>query len=237
MFKYSIINFYKKLIKNRMTENELAKKLLIKSGQRIAVLNPPSGFGDKLKPLPAQVNLFNTLQGSFDTILLFVNSKAELERLAPKALKALRSEGIFWISYPKVSSNANTDITRDKGWKSLNKAGWEGVSLVAIDDIWSALRFKPSSEIKEAPAKTATKAEVSKLVNKEKKKITIPEDLLTALKKNKKATAHFESLSFTNKKEYVTWIVEAKKDETRSKRLVETIVKLEKGLKNPAEKK
>jgi hypothetical protein len=220
-----------------MTENELAKKLLIKAGQRIAVLNPPSGFGDKLRPLPAQVNLFNTLQGSFDTILLFVNSKAEMERLAPKALKALRSDGIFWISYPKISSNANTDITRDKGWKSLNKAGWEGVSLVAIDDTWSALRFKPASEIKETPAKEATKTAVSKLVDKEKKKITLPDDLIMALKKSKKANAHFETLSFSNKKEYVTWIVDAKKEETRNKRVVETVAKLEKGLKNPGDKK
>jgi hypothetical protein len=222
-----------------MTENELAKKLLIKSGQRIAVLNPPSGFGDKLKPLPAQVNLFNTLQGFFDNILLFVNSKAELERLAPKALKALRAEGIFWVSYPKVSTNVNTDITRDKGWKSMNKAGWEGVSLVAIDDTWSALRFRPASEVQETqtPSKAATKVEVAKLVDKEKKKISLPDDLIAALKKNKKATAHFETLSFTNKKEYVSWIVEAKKDVTRNKRVVETVAKLEKGLKNPAEKK
>jgi hypothetical protein len=180
-----------------MTENELAKKLLIKSGQRIAVLNPPSGFGDKLKPLPAQVNVFNTLQGSFDTILLFVNSKAELERLAPKTLRALRSDGNFWISYPKVSQNAVTDITRDKGWKSLNKAGWESETLVVIDDLWSALKFIPASEVKETPAKEV-KISAAKPEAKEKKKAAAPVKKPAAVNKEKKAPA--KSVSAKKKK-------------------------------------
>jgi hypothetical protein len=66
--------------------------------------------------------------------------------------------------------------------------------------------------------------------------VDVPEDLKTILKKNKKASAFYDSLSFTNRKEYAVWISSAKKQETRDKRLTETIKKLLEGRKNPTDK-
>ena len=52
-----------------------------------------------------------------------------------------------------------------------------------------------------------------------RRELTIPEYFRAALRKNKKAAATFDGFSYTNKKEYLDWIIEAKREETRSKRL------------------
>ncbi len=73
-------------------------------------------------------------------------------------------------------------------------------------------------------------------LDKEERIVEIPTDLQKALAMSKVASELFDTLSFTNKKEYVEWITSAKKEETRTKRLAATIEKLEAGLKNPHQK-
>jgi uncharacterized protein YdeI (YjbR/CyaY-like superfamily) len=70
-------------------------------------------------------------------------------------------------------------------------------------------------------------------VNPQTKEVRLPDDLAFALKKNKKMSAYFNTLSFTNKKEYIEWIVTAKREETRAERLKGTIEQLGKQWKNP----
>jgi hypothetical protein len=59
--------------------------------------------------------------------------------------------------------------------------------------------------------------------------IEIPKDLMRELKKDKEAKAFFDKLSYTHQKEYVRWVEEAKKEETRQNRIVKTIEMLKKG--------
>jgi uncharacterized protein YdeI (YjbR/CyaY-like superfamily) len=66
--------------------------------------------------------------------------------------------------------------------------------------------------------------------------VTAPKDLQKLLAKNTRARAVFEPLAFSHKREYVTWIVEAKKPETRAARLTKTVEMLAKGKKNPSDK-
>lgn len=63
----------------------------------------------------------------------------------------------------------------------------------------------------------------------EPREIEIPDDLKKAFKTEKEANAFFDKLSYTHRKEYVTWINEAKKEETRQSRIVKTIEMLKKG--------
>ncbi len=125
-----------------MTINSLAKKLLIKPGQRIAVINPPLKYMENLGPLPEGAECTSALAGQFDFVHLFANNKAELEKLIPQALKVLKQDGLFWISYPKQSSKVKTDLNRDILWKLVEKHGFDGVSLISINDVWSAMRFR-----------------------------------------------------------------------------------------------
>ena len=59
--------------------------------------------------------------------------------------------------------------------------------------------------------------------------IEIPKDLMKELKKDREAKAFFDKLSYTHQKEYVRWVEEAKKEETRQSRIVKTIEMLKKG--------
>lgn len=83
--------------------------------------------------------------------------------------------------------------------------------------------------IKEAMELNDKGIKVAKKTAAEKKELEIPEELLLALKKNRKARETFEAFSYSHKKEYVEWIAEAKTEPTREKRLIQTIEWLEEG--------
>lgn len=126
-----------------MAESALAKKLKLKPTQRAAVLNAPQGYAKGLQPLPAGVKLGDKLQGEFDWIQVFVQNKAELDKLVPKVKRALKPESLLWISFPKGSSKIQTDLTRDKGWEALQKADLKWITLVSVDETWSAFSLRP----------------------------------------------------------------------------------------------
>jgi len=126
----------------------LGKKLLIKEGQRVLLVNEPDAYRRQLDPLPDGATIASKGTSGFDVVHLFVMSIVELERDADAARHALKDGGVFWISYPKRSSKVETDITRDKGWDALTKASWRPVAQVSIDDTWSALRFRPVADVK-----------------------------------------------------------------------------------------
>ena len=125
-----------------MATKTLAQKLYIRPGHTVALLNAPKGAVDLLEPLPDDVKVVTTKKRESDLILCFVKNSAEIAKHA-KDLKANFDEHvILWFAYPKLSSKTATDLTRDHGWTALYDLGLEGVAAVAIDKVWSALRFK-----------------------------------------------------------------------------------------------
>ena len=126
-----------------MPESPLAKKMKLKSGLKAAVINAPENYMDELKHDTA---MSPTLNGKFDWIQIFVKSKAELDGLAPKAAKALRPESMLWISFPKGTSKSQTDLTRDKGWESLQALDLKWITLVSVNETWSAFALRPYKE-------------------------------------------------------------------------------------------
>ena len=87
--------------------------------------------------------------GTYDFIQLFVNNAAEVDAWVHKAIALLNEEAVFWITYPKQSSKVKTDINRDILWKLMDeKTDYRAVSNVAVDDKWSALRFRHKSKVK-----------------------------------------------------------------------------------------
>src|ERR1051326_4419303 len=108
----------------------LAKKLKFTGRKKPAVINAPDGYD-----VPGAAT---KLTGKFDFVQIFVKSEAELAKLAPKAVAALEPDGILWISFPKGSSKIQTDLTRDKGWDSVRKLPLKWITLVSVNDTWSA---------------------------------------------------------------------------------------------------
>lgn len=133
-----------------MPETPLIKKLGIKPGQKILILNAPQDYLQQLEILTEAVKLKTTTgeAGTFDFVQLFVQNKSDIDNHAGTAIEALKKGGLLWFTYPKKSSKVKTDITRDHGWESVRSSGWRPVTQIAIDEIWSALRFRPESEVK-----------------------------------------------------------------------------------------
>jgi ABC-type Fe2+-enterobactin transport system substrate-binding protein len=99
-----------------------------------------------LGKLPPNVTItINRPEKPFDIIQVFVNSKKELEKKLSPLKTLLVKNGILWVTYPKGIAKAKTDINRDSIREHALTLGLQAVSLVAVDEKWSALRLKTIS--------------------------------------------------------------------------------------------
>jgi hypothetical protein len=124
----------------------LASKLLIKPDARVLLLNAPIGYPKKLEPLPAGATLTDKRGASATVVIAFVRDSAELKRLAP-SFGALEEDAVLWVCYPKGGTTAGTDLNRDILHAAMEKHELTGVSLVAFDDTWSAMRFRAPEDV------------------------------------------------------------------------------------------
>jgi len=146
-----------------MAQSNLSKKLLIKPGYRVVILNAPPDYSTQLDELPDGVTLAQHAEGHADVVHLFAANKAEVDQWGPTAINTVKPGGILWISYRKsVPKGEARTLHRDVGWETIYQAGWEGVSLIAVDDTWAAMRFRPSAEVKSSSSRRAKMADAMK---------------------------------------------------------------------------
>jgi hypothetical protein len=126
--------------------SDVARKLLIKAGHRVSLVNPPAGYLERLHPLPDGVGVVKSTSATADVLQVFVRDTADLRKLDPKVFQRVKPDGVLWVCYPKGGKNS-TDLNRDVLWKAMEKKGLVGVTLVAIDDTWSAMRFRPPDRV------------------------------------------------------------------------------------------
>jgi hypothetical protein len=212
----------------------VADKLKIKGGYSLLTLNAPSDFKKGLQGLPPGVKITETAK-KYNQVHWFVLNQKQLEKEMSKVMKLVKDDVIVWVYYPKGTSGVQTDLTRDKGWDCLlsegDKLTW--INLISFNDTWSVFGFRAKTETDKKKEAKPNVREIFNWVDPATKTVKLPDDLAAALKKNKKEAVTFDSLSFTNKKEYIEWIVTAKREETRKERVTGTIERLGKGWKNP----
>jgi hypothetical protein len=119
----------------------LVKKLGIKPGFALHVIQSPTDYFNWLHPLPEGVDIKTKLSGELDFIHLFVKDQKSFQQGFKKSRKHLKKDGMLWISWPKKSSGVITDldenIIRDFGLKE----GLVDVKVCAVDETWSGLKF------------------------------------------------------------------------------------------------
>jgi len=130
-----------------MTTRPLTERLNLTGQLRALIMNAPKGYRTLLGPLPPDITVNTKPSGRYDFVHLFVNNREELAALGPAAMNAVKPMAIFWISYPKQGGGMESDITRDHGWDLVKQAGFDTVAQVAVNEIWSALRFRPADEV------------------------------------------------------------------------------------------
>ena len=121
----------------------LAKKLKLKPGLRAAVVGGAGRLHRAARATRGHLGRRRRFDGLLDWIQVFVRTSAELAGIVAPLTAALSPTGLAWISYPKGSSKLQTDLTRDKGWEPLEGGDLMWLSLVSIDDTWSAFGLRP----------------------------------------------------------------------------------------------
>jgi hypothetical protein len=122
----------------------LFKKLNLKDQAELVVLNAPESFEAELKALEG-IKLIRDLHDAKEVtfLLAFVTKQKEVDALAQVIAKKAKGDALVWFAYPKgTSKKYHCEFNRDTGWAELGKVGFEGVRMVAIDQDWSALRFR-----------------------------------------------------------------------------------------------
>ncbi len=132
----------------------LFKKLNLRSAAQILVLNAPSSFEAELTTLRATATPAPLRQADeaprVGFGIAFVATQQALDEACRALLQMQGPDPLLWIAYPKQSSKRlRCEFNRDSGWSVLAAAGFEPVRMVAIDDDWSALRFRSVEHIKQ----------------------------------------------------------------------------------------
>jgi hypothetical protein len=128
---------------------DLWKKLNLRDDHtHVTVVAAPASFSSALESLaPGRVSLQVNSPLTFG--LAFATTQAELDQRSQQLAEAAEGDAVLWFAYPKKSSRTlRCEFDRDTGWTVLGSLGWEGVRQVAIDDDWSALRFRRVSYIR-----------------------------------------------------------------------------------------
>ena len=123
----------------------LAKKMKLGAAMRPALLGGPEGLRAGLAAAVGRP-IVSAYDGSHDWITFFAQDRATLDASLPAAETALESPGTLWIGYYKGTSKRQSDLTRDIGWDSIRGTDLMWLTLISIDDTWSAFslrRYKP----------------------------------------------------------------------------------------------
>lgn len=130
--------------------NAILKKLQYKEQSTIFVLNAPADLQPLFDEWQQFVLIKNKLsKSSVSFALVFCISQKDVDTLAEKLLPLAYGDAVIWFCYPKgTSKKYKCEFNRDNGWAKLGVMGWEPVRMVAIDEDWSALRFRKTAFIK-----------------------------------------------------------------------------------------
>lgn len=128
----------------------LFKKLNLGAERKILVLNAPASFESELALLE-DVHVERAVKKGLSVrfAIAFAMTHAALDAASSAIASVAEGDAVVWIAYPKGTSKTyRCEFNRDSGWTVLGEAGYEPVRQVAIDDDWSALRFRKTAHIK-----------------------------------------------------------------------------------------
>ncbi|WP_052731640.1 hypothetical protein [Devosia geojensis] len=125
---------------------DLLKKLQIKSGARLWLVNVPREIAEELTA-GAEVEPVRAGE-DFDGAIAFCETIAELESFSAQILKRLPEDGLLWFAYRKGEAAAESGFNRDKEWESVYARSLRPVRQIAFDHTWSGVRFRPAAKVK-----------------------------------------------------------------------------------------
>jgi hypothetical protein len=119
----------------------LSLKLGFKPNHVITLVHHPEDYGHLLHPIPEGCSIYDELKEPSDIIQFFAKSTDDLEKHFQEMQDNLKKDGALWISWPKKSSKVPTDLDENKIRDIGLRHGLVDVKVIAIDDVWSGLKF------------------------------------------------------------------------------------------------
>ena len=214
------------------------KKFTIDTVKPLWFINAP----EEVVHLFEEAELKTKLAGKtpIEQIILFAEDSLRLNALADKIEERVSPQSVVWVAYPKKGSKLEGDLHRDKVWEYLFTK-FEGVASAAIDETWSGMRFKKKDPNK-VSAWIPMEERKTDGVDYVNRTTTLPKDAVKAMKEFKGLEQFFYSMSFSHQRENIEALADAKKPETRIRRIDKMIITLlkmkeEKELKEAKKKK
>jgi len=161
--------------------------------------------------------------GLYSFGLLFAKSIDHLHTYEATFFNALKEDAMIWIAYPKKSSKLFKNLNRDYGWEIVQAKGFAGIASIALDVDWSAIRFRPHSDVKRKSSSLKQVVPAHYEMTEEIRETFERQSVLDT----------FENLPSGYQKQYLEWLLSAKRQETKDKRLVEAVDKLRAGFRQP----
>ena len=192
------------------------EKLQLSEEKNLLIQGLPSSIEKQFAKISFAKNVTPLLRSRrIDFALVFAINQTQLNGILKEVIPALDEGGKLWVAYPKTTSKIVSDLNRDCSWQFLNQSGFESEHQVTLDHVWTAQRFKKPPCVKVLkPSVKEEKAALLSGIDNKARTVTPPADFQAQLGKHKKAAAFFDTLSFTNKKEYMKWLAEAGTDKT-----------------------
>ncbi|NCD72174.1 DUF3052 family protein [Mucilaginibacter agri] len=119
----------------------LAKKLGIKEGAQISLINVPEHYFSLFTDLPSELTITDLTNQKQDFVHFFTKQANEFTELLPVIRNNIKSNGIIWVSWPKKASKVPTDLHEDFIRNFALKIGLVDVKVCAVDEIWSGLKL------------------------------------------------------------------------------------------------
>ncbi len=126
----------------------LSKKLGIKPGSKVHLVEAPPGYPKLLTPLPEGVEFVPHVSETTDLVHCFSTSRAQLEKRLPAIRKKMRADAGVWVSWPKKAAHVVTDLTEDGVRDLALPLGLVDVKVCAIDAVWSGLKLVVRKELR-----------------------------------------------------------------------------------------
>ena len=134
-----------------MSQN-LLEKLQLQEEKNVLIQGLPSSIEKQFIKLSFAKNVTPLLRArKIDFALVFAVNENQLNCILKEVLPALQEEGKFWIAYPKTTSKIVTDLNRECSWDGVRNAGFGVAEEVALDHVWTAMRFNKVSTVKGSP--------------------------------------------------------------------------------------
>ena len=241
-----------------IVSSNLLDNFELKDEKTLLIQGLPSSIEKQFAKLSYAKNITPLLKSKkVDFVLIFAVNQQQLKNILKDIFQVIHDDSKLWVAFPKQTSKISSDLMRENSWNFMADLEYESSTLIPIDHVWNAMKFlkmkdgvsnKPvvvvEGEIdiiieegeEEPVAKKKTKSKKSILKTETtfpKSIIQFPIELEKCLNKNKKERDMFTAFAETNQLEFVNWIKDAKKMETRLRRIEQLLEKLNAGKSRP----